>query len=85
MKLPAHAFTLVAGAAGLAALGALVAHEGFGTIFETLGRAGWGLLWIVPFHALPLMLDAEGWRALLRPRDPHCGGRARGAARAVPC
>ena len=71
MKLPAHAFTLAAGAAGLAALVALVAHEGYGTILETLGRAGWGLLWIVPFHALPLMLDAEGWRALLRPRDPQ--------------
>ncbi len=71
MKLPAHAFTLAAGAAGLATLVALMAHEGLGTIFETLLRAGWGLFWIVPFHALPLLLDAEGWRALLRPRDPQ--------------
>ncbi|ARN82061.1 lysylphosphatidylglycerol synthase domain-containing protein [Methylocystis bryophila] len=71
MKLPAQAFTLAAGALGLAALAALVAHEGYETIVETLGRAGWGLLWIVPFHALPLTLDAEGWRALLRPRDPE--------------
>jgi putative membrane protein len=71
MKLPAHALPLIAGAAGLAALAALVAHEGWQTIIQTLERAGWGLLWIVPFHFLPLMLDAEGWRALLRPRDPQ--------------
>jgi hypothetical protein len=70
MKLPAQAFTLAAGAAGLAALTALVAHEGYATILQTLERAGWGLWWIVPFHALPLALDVEGWRALLSPRDP---------------
>jgi len=71
MKLPAHAFTLLAGAAGLAALAALVAHEGWRTILQTLERAGWGLLWIVPFHFLPLILDAEAWRTLLSPRDPR--------------
>lgn len=71
MKFPAHTFALVAGGAGLAASAALVAHEGYGTILQTLERAGWGLLWIVPFHAVPLLLDAEGWRALLAPRDPQ--------------
>ena len=69
MKLPAQGLSLLAGVAGLAALVALVAHEGWGTIFQTLERAGWGLLWIVPFHLLPLLLDAEGWRTLLAPRD----------------
>ncbi len=71
MKLPAQSLTILAGVAGLAALVALIAHEGLGSIFETLERAGWGLLWIVPFHLLPLMLDAEGWRMLLAPRDPQ--------------
>lgn len=71
MKPPANAFTLIAGTAGLAALSALMAHEGFGTILETIEQAGWGLLWILPFHAVPLMLDVEGWRALLAPRDPQ--------------
>ena len=56
--------------AGLAALVALVAHEGLWPIFETLERAGWGS-WIVPFHLLPLMLDAEGWRTSSLPRDPQ--------------
>jgi putative membrane protein len=36
-----------------------------------LKRAGWGLLWLIPFHILPLVLDAEGWLVLLRPRDPE--------------
>jgi putative membrane protein len=71
MKAPGYAFTLIAGLAGLAAMTMLVAHEGYWTILETLRQAGWGLPWIVPFHALPLILDAEGWRALLRPRDPE--------------
>jgi putative membrane protein len=36
-----------------------------------LGQAGWALLWLVPFHALPLLLDAQAWRVLLAPRDPQ--------------
>lgn len=71
MKAPAYSFTVIAGLAGLAAMTTLVAHEGYLTILQTLARAGWGLLWIVPFHALPLILDAEGWRALLRSSDPE--------------
>jgi putative membrane protein len=30
-----------------------------------LARAGLRLLWLVPLHALPLALDANGWRTLL--------------------
>ncbi len=61
---------LIAGLLGLALLAALVAHSGFGEILGVLNTAGWGLLWLVPFHALPLLFDAEGWRVLLHPRDP---------------
>ena len=71
MKIPPHAFTIAAAIAGLAALAALITLEGLGAIFETLQRGGWRLLWIVPFHALPLFLDAEGWRALLASSDPQ--------------
>lgn len=71
MKLPTGAYTFIAGLIGLAAMTMLVAHEGYWEILQTLERAGWGLLWIIPFHALPLILDAEGWLTLLRPRDPE--------------
>ena len=71
MKAPACAYTLIVGLVGLAAMAMLVVYEGYWKILQTFGQAGWGLLWIVPFHTLPLILDAEGWRALLRPRDPE--------------
>jgi putative membrane protein len=38
---------------------------------HVLSLAGWSLLWIIPFHVLPLLLDAQGWRVLLSPRDPE--------------
>jgi putative membrane protein len=63
--------SLIAGLLGLALCAALVVHQGLGDIFAILSQAGWALLWIVPFHALPLLLDAEGWRLLLHPRDPQ--------------
>ncbi|MEO8324274.1 MAG: hypothetical protein ABI618_00380, partial [Nitrospirota bacterium] len=63
--------TSIAGLIGLAVLMGLIVHEGYQTILDTLGHAGWGLLWIIPFHALPLILDAESWWVLLRPRDPE--------------
>jgi len=63
-------YTYVAGLIGLAVMMALIVHEGYQTILQTLGHAGWGLLWIIPFHALPVILDAESWWVLLRPRDP---------------
>ena len=63
--------TLVAGLLGLAVTAALIVRQGFGDILAILSQAGWALLWIVPFHALPILLDAEGWRLLLQPRDPE--------------
>ncbi len=54
----------VALAAGLALLIALILHEG-SAILVPLARAGPVLLWLVPLHALPILLDSLGWRALL--------------------
>jgi putative membrane protein len=45
---------------------ALVLREGLGPILVLLAAAGWRLLWLVPLHALPLLLDVLGWRTLLR-------------------
>lgn len=61
----------IAGLIGLVLLTALVIHQGFGAVLHVLSQAGWSLLWLVPFHALPLLLDAQAWRVLLAPRDPH--------------
>ncbi|HTV84891.1 MAG TPA: flippase-like domain-containing protein [Dyella sp.] len=61
----------IAGLLGLAAAIALIAHQGWGEIAKAIDHAGWGLLWLLPFHALPLLFDVLGWRALLAPRDPH--------------
>ncbi|HEY6455059.1 MAG TPA: lysylphosphatidylglycerol synthase domain-containing protein, partial [Steroidobacteraceae bacterium] len=44
----------------------LVLREGLGPILALLGAAGWVLLWLVPLHLLPLLLDVVGWRTLLR-------------------
>lgn len=59
--------------AGLALLIALILHEG-SAILIPLGRAGWVLLWLVPLHVLPLLLDVFGWRVLIaRWRESRVG------------
>jgi putative membrane protein len=50
--------------AGLALLIGLIAHEG-GSILTPIMRAGWVLLWLLPLHTVPLVLDSRGWQALL--------------------
>ncbi|MDB5972599.1 MAG: putative integral rane protein [Hydrocarboniphaga sp.] len=60
---------------GLAAIVWLSQRHGIAEIVGLLYRAGWPLLLLVPFHALPLLLDAMGWRVLLAPHDAP--GRAR--------
>jgi putative membrane protein len=54
----------IALAAGLALLIGLIMHEG-SAILVPLARAGRVLLWLVPLHALPLLLDSVGWRVLI--------------------
>ena len=53
--------------AGLALLIGLIAHEG-SSILTPIVRAGWVLLWLVPLHTLPIVLDSRGWQALLEER-----------------
>jgi putative membrane protein len=53
---------------GIAILIGLVIQAGLGDLMRLFGHAGFGLLWLVPFHALPLLLDAHAWRLLLARR-----------------
>jgi putative membrane protein len=63
----------IALAAGLALLIALLKHEG-SAILIPLARAGRVLLWLVPLHALPILLDSLGWRALIaRAKETRVG------------
>jgi putative membrane protein len=64
MKLAARIALL----AGLAVTVMLVLHAGGPAMLELLARAGWVLIWLVPLHALALLLDVCGWRTLLGPR-----------------
>jgi putative membrane protein len=57
------------GLAGLLGLTLLIAHQGVDDLARVLARGGWQLFLLVPLHALPLLLDAQGWRTLL-PADP---------------
>jgi putative membrane protein len=63
----------IALAAGLALLIALVLHQG-SAILVPLARAGRVLLWLVPLHALPILLDCLGWRTLIaRTKETRVG------------
>ena len=53
---------------GVAILIGLVLHEGARDVLQTLRSAGFVLLWLVPLHALPLLLDAYAWHLLLARR-----------------
>lgn len=55
---------------GIAILIGLVVHNGAHDVLRVIGTAGPMLLWLVPFHALPLLLDAHAWRLLLDKRAP---------------
>jgi Lysylphosphatidylglycerol synthase TM region len=61
MKLAAR----IALIAGLGVMILLIVHEGAVGIMKLLTKAGWILLWLVPLHVLPLLLDAAGWRAII--------------------
>jgi putative membrane protein len=62
--------TRIVGMVGLLLMIGLIAHEGAGTILALLSQAGWVLLWLVPLHVLPLLLDVMGWYTLLSCADP---------------
>ncbi len=53
------------GVLGLITVAFLIFHEGPGAMLALLASAGLRLLWLVPLHTLPLVLDANGWRTLL--------------------
>jgi putative membrane protein len=55
----------VAWVLGLGLMVGLFVRAGVAPILELLSQAGWVLIWLIPLHALPLLLDALGWRALL--------------------
>ncbi len=63
--------TYISGLLGLVAIIAIVLHQDSAAILEAFDRAGWALLWLLPFHALPLLLDVLGWRMLVAPFDPQ--------------
>jgi putative membrane protein len=54
--------------AGIAVLIALALHGGMGDVLHAIRSAGFVLLWLVPLHALPLLLDAQAWWVLLGKR-----------------
>jgi putative membrane protein len=55
---------------GLALLLTLVIRTDLAAILQTLGLAGWRLLWLVPYRTLFFLLYAIGWLILLRAYDP---------------
>ncbi|MGT2470921.1 lysylphosphatidylglycerol synthase domain-containing protein [Paraburkholderia terrae] len=57
--------TLLGLPAGIAVLIALALHSGIDDVLHAIRSAGFALLWLVPLHALPLLLDAQAWRLLL--------------------
>lgn len=50
---------------GLLALIGIALHEDIPAIGAAFMRAGWVLLWLIPVHAAPLLLDVLGWRTLI--------------------
>jgi putative membrane protein len=50
---------------GLALFVAILASQGFGAVLSTLALAGWGLLAVALFHAVPLLIDAAAIQVLL--------------------
>jgi putative membrane protein len=60
----------LSGLAGLLGLTALIAQQGAADLARVLARGGWPLFLLLPLHALPLLLDAQGWRLLLLPAEP---------------
>ncbi|BAO90332.1 lysylphosphatidylglycerol synthase domain-containing protein [Caballeronia cordobensis] len=56
--------------AAIGLLAVLAIHEGVADSVASIARTGPVLLWLVPLHALPLLLDARAWHLLLDARIP---------------
>jgi putative membrane protein len=61
----------IGGFVGLGVLTFLMVRADFAAMWQTLRSAGWSLLWLPPYRMVYFILYAIGWRALLRPYDPH--------------
>jgi putative membrane protein len=61
----------IGGLLGLALLLTLVVRADSAAMLQTLGQAGWRLLWLIPYRLVFFLLYAMGWRTLLRPYDPE--------------
>jgi putative membrane protein len=49
--------------AGLGAIVALIAYQGFADIARVMATAGWGIALVTAFHLVPLAASALAWRA----------------------
>ena len=58
MKTATKTAILLALLVGLILFAGLVASQGFGTIYSTLGAGDWALLWLGPIYVVPLSLAA---------------------------
>jgi putative membrane protein len=58
----------VTAVAGLGLTLFLIARSGFSEIFHILAVAGWSLVWLAPYHLVPIALDSASWQLLLRAR-----------------
>ncbi len=60
--------SILAALLGLTVLAWLLTRIDVREIGKLLERAGFGLLWLVPFHAVPMLFEAQSWRILLAHR-----------------
>lgn len=56
---------------GLTLLIAMALRADLPAMLQTVGSAGWQLLWLIPYRAFYFVLYAVGWFYLLRPYDPQ--------------
>lgn len=64
---------------GLLVFAALLLSRGLGAVLSTLVAAGWGLLAVALFHAVPLLVDAAAIQVLLHADGAPGTGSIRGA------
>ena len=69
--MPLRIASYIGGILGLALLVGLFVRADLPAMLHTVDLAGWNLLWLVPYRGAFFLFYAIGWRALLRPYDPH--------------